>query len=108
MSRPMPTLTPHDAARQEAEQLVCDWLSEVNESIFTPGSLGFSAKKFVNTLAAALLRQRDAALEEAAQVAENVIDASEQEFVKDPNGPWVLNSEVAKAIRLRQGGTLDA
>jgi len=27
------------------------------------------------------------------------VSEDEQEFVKDPDGPWVLNSEVAAAIR---------
>lgn len=55
--------------------------------------------------------ERDArrkALEEAAQIAESVRDgysatirtsADEQEFVKDDDGPWVLNADVARAIR---------
>jgi hypothetical protein len=46
--------------------------------------------------------------EACAKIAENVKDGytsnvriseDEQEFLKDPDGPWVLNSDVAKAIR---------
>ena len=52
--------------------------------------------------------ERNAVLEEAAKVAENVrdgysavirVDVSEQEFARDIDGPWVLNSDVAEAIR---------
>ena len=48
------------------------------------------------------------ALEEAAKVCENVKDGysanirtsvHEQQFVRDPDGPWVLNSDCARAIR---------
>lgn len=46
--------------------------------------------------------------EKCAVIAENVTDGysanirislDEQEFLKDKDGPWVLNSDVAKAIR---------
>lgn len=51
---------------------------------------------------------REAVIEECARVAENVRDGysanirtseNEQEFSRDPDGPWVLNIDVALAIR---------
>lgn len=41
-------------AEAVANQLVCDWLSEVNGTVFTPQNLGQSAKKHVEEIVSAL------------------------------------------------------
>lgn len=65
------------------------------------------------TIADALQQTRREAFEECAKIAENIrcgytanirINKNEQELIKDQDGPWVLNSTVAQAIRKSMEG----
>ena len=68
-------------------------------------------ERIVIEIQAAEKAARNTQREIDAKIAENVIDGysanirislEEQEFSKDKNGPWVLNSDVAAAIRAGQ------
>lgn len=68
----------------------------------------FGGGNIVDAIQKALIQTRKDVIEECAKVAENVkggytanirTSKDEQELIRDVDGPWVLNGDVARAIR---------
>lgn len=84
-----------------------DHLTAIRNGGFTTKDLmDQSLTSLDEAIQSAVLAER----EECAKIAENTRDGysaairlseDEQEFVKDIDGPWVLNADIAKAIRAR-------
>ena len=82
-----------------------EFASKIDDVLISTGDRPPWVRRLIQRIAFAA---ESVAIERAAKIAERVvggftanirIDESEQELVPDPDGPWVLNSDVAKAIR---------
>lgn len=94
-------MTPDDALQAKAREIAL-------ACVHLPWQVKPSAGACTSCILAALREVDRDATERAARVAENVRggytanireDESEQELVPDVDGPWVLNTDVARAIR---------